>query len=189
MSDRVQVLRDLYVALADLWCSPQDVDWQEVTRGAGEAAQEWESIDGEGAALLSRFLDSPVSEEEYVELFELAPRCSLYLGSHSFDEPQSCAGAAVSDRNGYMIDLLGIYRHFGFTPSGGELPDYLPLMLEFLSLSAGREDPIREKLIQEYILPYLPPMRSRLEDLKTPYLNLLDALERVMRLDLQAVAR
>jgi nitrate reductase molybdenum cofactor assembly chaperone len=186
MSDRTDVLRDLYSAMAHLWCSPQDADRQEVIQGAGELAREWQRLDGGGAALLSQFLESPVSEDEYVELFELAPLCSLYLGSHSYDEPKSCAGAAVSDRNGYMIDLLGIYRHLGCTPTAGELPDYLPLMVEFLSLSAGREDPIREKLIQEYILPYLPLMRSRLEELKTPYLNLLDALERVMRLDLQA---
>jgi nitrate reductase delta subunit len=146
-------------------------------------------MDEEGAALLSRFLEDPILEEEYVELFELDPRCPLYLGSYSFDEPQTCAGAGTSDRNGYMIELLGIYKHLGLTPNGGELPDYLPLMVEFLALSAESEDPIREKFIEEYILPYLPAMRSRLEELKTPYLYLLDALERVVRLDMEAGKR
>jgi hypothetical protein len=28
----------------------------------------------------------------------------------------TCANAAVSDRNGYMIDLTGIYKHFGQMP-------------------------------------------------------------------------
>ena len=189
MSDRIQVLPDLYAALAELWCSPQDIDREEVSRAAREKFSRWELMDEEGAALLSRFLENPISEEEYVELFELDPRCSLYLGSHSFDEPQTCAGAAVSDRNGYMIELLGIYRHLGLTPNGKELPDYLPLMVEFLALSAGSEDPIRGKLIQEYVLPYLPRMRSRLEELKTPYLYLMDALERVLKLDLEVGER
>ncbi len=186
MSDRIQVLPDLYAALAELWCSPQDVDREEVSRAAREEFSRWESMDEEGAALLSRFLEDPILEEEYVELFELDPRCPLYLGSHSFDEPQTCPGAGMSDRNGYMLELLAIYRHLGLTPNKGELSDYLPLMVEFLALSAESEDPIREKLIEEYILPHLPPMRSRLEELNTPYLYLLEALERVLRIDVEA---
>ena len=186
MSDRIQVLQGVYAALADLWCSPQDVDSEEVGRAAGEEFSRWESMDEEGAGLLSRFLEAPIAEDEYVELFELDPRCPLYLGSHSFDEPQTCPGAGMSDRNGYMLELLAIYRHLGLTPNAGELPDYLPLMVEFLALSAESEDPIREKFIEEYILPYLPAMRSRLEELKTPYLYLLEALERVLRLDVEA---
>ncbi|MEE8326150.1 MAG: hypothetical protein V3R58_03845, partial [candidate division NC10 bacterium] len=92
--------------------------------------------------------------------------------------------AAVSDRNGYMIELTGIYRHFGQVLDGTELPDYLPLMVEFLSLTVeSRDDPVRGKLIDEYMVPFLPPMRSRLEELKTPYLHLLDALVRVMSVE------
>lgn len=189
MSEAAPVLRDVYAALAELWCSPRDVDREEVLRGAGGGLAGWESMDDEGCALLSRFLGNPITEEAYVDLFELDPQCSLYLGSHTFDEPQTCAGAAVSDRNGYMIELLGIYKHFGMTPNGKELPDYLPGVVEFLSLTAGLEDPIRDKLLEEYILPFLPPMRSRLEDLKTPYLYLLDALERALRLDLEVGRR
>lgn len=189
MSEVAQVLRDVYAAMADLWCSPQDADLEEARRGAVEAITGLDGIDKEGAALLAQFLEKPVSEEEYVELFELDPRCPLYLGSHVYEEPQTCGQAAVSDRNGYMIELLGIYRHLGLTPNGKELPDYLPLVVEFLSLAAGSEDPIREKLIKEYILPYLPPMRSRLKDLNTPYLHLLDALERLLKLDLETAIK
>ncbi|MBI4297533.1 MAG: hypothetical protein HY676_03280 [Chloroflexi bacterium] len=186
MSEAAQALRDVYASMAELWCSPQDGDVEEVKGRAEEAIAGLEGIDQEGAALLSQFLKNPISEMEYVELFELDPRCPLYLGSHAFDEPETCAQAAVSDRNGYMIELLGIYRHFGMTPNGQELPDYLPLVVESLSLTAGSEDPVRKKLIEEYILPYLPPIRSRLEELKTPYLYLLDALERALKLDLGA---
>ena len=184
MSEVVQVLRDVYASMAELWCSPQDDDIEEVKGRAEEAITGLEGIDKEGAALLSQFLENPIPEEEYVELFELDPQCPLYLGSHAFEEPETCAQAAVSDRNGYMIELLGIYGHLKLKPNGKELPDYLPLVVEFLSLVAGSEDPIREKLIKDYILPFLPPIRSRLEELKTNYLYLLDALERVLRLDL-----
>jgi len=143
------------------------------------------SIDKESAQLLSRFLqENTISDTDYIDLFELEPQCSLYLGSHSYEEPQTCANAAVSDRNGYMIELSGIYKHFGQMPNGLELPDYLPLMLEFLSMTVDSDDdPVREKLLTEYLLPFLPPMRARLEELETPYLYLLDALEKIVRVE------
>jgi nitrate reductase delta subunit len=174
---------DGYALLADLWCSPRDIDPADVGRRAAELMPELERADPEAAASVAQFLGARVSEEEYVELFELDPKCPLYLGSHSFDEPKTCAQAAVSDRNGYMIELLGIYRHLGLAPNGSELPDYLPAVVEFLALTAGSDDPVREKLIREYILPFLPPIRSRLEELQSPYGHLLDAMERVLRLD------
>ncbi|MBI4320201.1 MAG: nitrate reductase molybdenum cofactor assembly chaperone [Chloroflexi bacterium] len=183
------LLRDVYAAMADLWCSPQDVDMDGARKGAAEVIAGLNGVDPQGAGLLARFLENPVSEEEYVELFELNPQCSLYLGSHVFAEPQSCAQAGVSDRNGYMIELLGIYRHLGLSPNGKELPDYLPLVVEFLSLAVDSADPIREKLIKEYILPYLPPLRTKLAELKTPYVHLLDALERVLKLDVASEER
>ncbi len=85
-----------------------------------------------------------------------------------------------------MIELTGIYRHFGQMPNGKELPDYLPLMVDFLSLTTeSKGDPVRDKLIEEYLLPFLPPMRSRLEGLETPYVYLLDALEKVINIELK----
>jgi nitrate reductase assembly molybdenum cofactor insertion protein NarJ len=59
-------------------------------------------------------------------------------------------------------------------------------MVDFLLLTAeSEEDPVRDKLIKEYVLPFLPPMRSRLQELETPYLHLLDALEKVMDVELR----
>jgi nitrate reductase delta subunit len=186
MSETLAAWRDGYAVLADLWLSPRDADPADARRRAEALLPELDRLDPEAARSLSRFLEHPVSEEDYVELFELDPRCPLYLGSHAFDEPKTCAQAAVSDRNGYMIELLGIYRHLGLVPTGDELPDYLPLMVEFLALTAGSDDPIRARLIRDYILPFLPPMQDRLEELQSPYRYLLDAMERVLKLDADA---
>jgi nitrate reductase delta subunit len=187
MSEMPQLLQRAYALVADLWCNPQDVE-VESARAETEAIVPFlGEVDGEGAAHLERFLAHyPLGEEEYVELFELDPRCPLYLGSHTFDEPKTCAQAAVSDRNEYMIELVGVYKHFGVGLNGKELPDYLPLMVEFLALTAEAEDPIREKFIREYTLPFLPPLRERLETLNSPYLHLSDGLERLLKLDLEA---
>ncbi|MAE00943.1 MAG: hypothetical protein CMK53_09920 [Proteobacteria bacterium] len=184
-----QVVKDVYALISELWCSPPEADAEraEIKKDGERVLEGLKTIDEESAKLLSSFLkEDTISDEDYIELFELQPKCPLYLGSHTFDEPKTCANAAVSDRNGYMIELIGIYRHFGQTISGGELPDYLPLMVDFLSLTAeSRDDPIRGKFIDEYVLPFLPPMRSRLEELETSYLHLLDTLEKVIDLDLK----
>ena len=185
-----QVFGDVYALIAELWCSPpeEDAEREEFRKEAEKVVKKLESIDNESAALLSRFLgENDVSEEEYIDLFELNPRCPLYLGSHTYDEPTTCATAAVSDRNEYMIDLNGIYNHFGRKPNGKELPDYLPLMVDFLALTVeSKDDPVRDKFIEEYILTLLPPMRTRLEELETPYLHLLDALEKVINIEQKA---
>ena len=188
-ADANLILKDAYTLIAEQWCSPPEADGdrEQVRKDAECVVDRIKSIDKEGAALLSRFLEeNSLSEEDYVDLFELAPQCALYLGSHTYDEPHTCANAAVSDRNGYMIELGGIYRHFGHITDGRELPDYLPLMVDFLALTIeSKDDTVRGKFIAEYFLPFLPPMHSRLEALKTSYLHLLEALERIINVDLK----
>lgn len=190
LDDRAR-LADCYAVMAELWCSSQDVDLDEARRKAAGMAEWLADVDPDAASSFAQFLRAdPIAEDQYVELFELQPQCALYLGSHVFDEPKTCAGAGVSDRNAYMIELVGVYRHFGRTPDGHELPDYLPLMVEFLGLTAeSGDDPVREKFVGQYLLPFLPPMRKRLAEISTPYLHLLDALERLVNGDLNASRR
>ena len=187
-TDGTQILKDAYSLMAELWCSPpeEDAEREEIRKDAEEVVKRLESVDKESAMTLSRFLEeNTISEEDYIDLFELDPRCALYLGAHTYEEPKTCATAAVSDRNEYMIELVGIYNHFGQKPNGTELPDYLPLMVDFLALTTeSKDDPVRNKLCNEYLLPLLPPMRSRLGELETPYLHLLDALEKVINFEL-----
>lgn len=182
-----EILKDAYSLMAELWCSPpeEEADRAEIRKDAEKVVKRLESVDKSSAMALSRFLkENTIAEEDYIDLFELDPRCALYLGAHSYEEPKTCATAAVSDRNEYMIELVGIYKHFGRKPNGQELPDYLPLMVDFLSLTAeSNDDPVRAKLINEYFLPFLPPVRARLGELETPYLHLLDALEKVLNIE------
>lgn len=176
---------DIYAVIAELWCNPQDVDDEDLARDAASAITTLRDFDPESAELLSRFLRQRVSVDDYIDLFELSPKCSLYLGSHVFEEPKTCAQAGVSDRNGFMIELLGIYQHFKLQPNGKELPDYLPLIVELLALTAGSPDPMRGKLINEYVVPYLSPLRARLDELSSSYRNLLDVFERILKLDIE----
>ncbi len=189
--DGTKTLKDTYSLMAALWCSPpeEDAEREEIRKDGDDVVQRLENVDQDSAVTLSRFLDEPtISEEDYIDLFELNPQCALYLGAHTYEEPKTCATAAVSDRNEYMIELVGIYKHFGQEPNGTELPDYLPLMVNFLSLTAdSKDDPVRQKLCNEYLLPLLAPVRSRLGELESPYRHLLDALEKVINVELETI--
>lgn len=63
----------------------------------------------------------------YVQTFDLSPVTSLHLTWHIFgDSPrQGRALAAINE----------VYRDAGFSPVPGELPDYLPMMLEFMAVA------------------------------------------------------
>ncbi len=64
-------------------------------------------------------------QERYVLLFDRSRTLSLNLFEHIHGESR--------DRGGAMVDLLETYRAGGFDLTGPELPDHLPVLLEFLS--------------------------------------------------------
>ncbi len=64
-------------------------------------------------------------QERYVLLFDRSRTLSLNLFEHIHGESR--------DRGGAMVDLLETYRAGGFDLAGFELPDHLPVLLEFLS--------------------------------------------------------
>jgi len=184
-----QILKDVYSLMAELWCSPSEMKAKkdEIKKDTKGVIKKLENIDKESAVLLRKFLEeNTISDESYIDLFELDPQCALYLGSHKYDEPKMCANAAVSDRNKYMIELKAIYKHFRKIPDEKELPDYLPLMIDFLSLTIElKDDSVRGKFIKEYLLPFLPLIHSKLKELKTPYVYLIDALDKIINIDLK----
>ncbi|MBO6483877.1 MAG: nitrate reductase molybdenum cofactor assembly chaperone, partial [Pelagibacteraceae bacterium] len=184
-----QILKDVYSLMAELWCSPSEMNAKkdEIKKDTKGVIKKLENINKESAMLLRKFLEeNTISDESYIDLFELDPQCALYLGSHKYDEPKMCANAAVSDRNKYMIELKAIYKHFRKIPDEKELPDYLPLMIDFLSLTIeSKDDSVRGKFIKEYLLPFLPLIHSKLKELKTPYVYLIDALDKIINIDLK----
>ena len=182
-----QIIKDVYKLMSDLWCSPSDINITNIKKDSENVIKKLKDVNKEAAILLQKFIEeNTISDESYIDLFELDPKCPLYLGTHSYDEPKTCAGAGVSDRNKYMIELRAIYKHFKKIADEKELPDYLPLMIDFLSLTIdSKNDSVRGKFIKEYFLPFLPPVQSKLKELKTPYVYLIDALDKIMNIDLE----
>ena len=132
--------------------------------------------------------DGSLSSHEYVSTLELSPPCPLYLGSHMFEEPSTCSGISTSPRNAFMLELSGMYEHFGFDLGSKEMPDFLPVMLDFLALSLEcKEDTLglRRRLIEKYLLPGLPPLAKGLEKFGSVYGLLIPAIELTATEDLQ----
>lgn len=65
-------------------------------------------------------------QERYFGLFDRSRSLSLHLFEHVHGESR--------DRGQAMVDLIALYREHGLEPTAGELPDFLPLFLEFISL-------------------------------------------------------
>jgi nitrate reductase molybdenum cofactor assembly chaperone NarJ/NarW len=64
-------------------------------------------------------------QERYVLLFDRTRSLSLHLFEHVHGESR--------DRGQAMVDLLGMYEARGLAAVKNELPDFLPLFLEFLA--------------------------------------------------------
>ena len=75
-------------------------------------------------------------EEQYVMLFDRSRTLSLNLFEHVHGESR--------DRGGAMVSLVETYRDGGFEPATSELPDHLPVLLEFLAMRPFAE--VRETL-------------------------------------------
>ncbi len=91
-------------------------------------------------------LDLYELQERYVDLFDKTRKLSLHLFEHVHGESR--------DRGQAMVDLAMLYEKGGLMLAANELPDYLPLFLEYLATSAARRS---ARLAHEYE-PY--PRRS-----------------------------
>jgi nitrate reductase delta subunit len=78
--------------------------------------------------------DLLAAEECYVDLFDRGRALSLHLFEHLHGDGR--------DRGEAMVELKQVYERAGFELSTNELPDYLPVVLEYLScrdLTEARE--------------------------------------------------
>ncbi|MBN3932877.1 nitrate reductase molybdenum cofactor assembly chaperone [Streptomyces verrucosisporus] len=76
-------------------------------------------------------------ERHYVETFDLRRRSGLYLTYYLHGDTRR--------RGMALLTLAQRYRATGWEADGGELPDHLPVVLEYASLAGPRagEDPLR----------------------------------------------
>jgi len=88
-------------------------------------------LDADEAGQVAEFITAMLAAEPlelqgtYVQCFDLTAEHSLHLTHHLFGEEKT--------RGPALIDLGEFYQSYGLKVDEKELPDYLPVMLEFVS--------------------------------------------------------
>lgn len=103
-------------------------------------------------------------QERYILLFDRTRSLSLHLFEHVHGESR--------DRGQAMIDLKALYEQHGLAIGASELPDFLPLFLEFLSTLPFKE--AQEHLAQTVHI--LSAVAERLRKRHSPYEAVFRAL-------------
>jgi nitrate reductase delta subunit len=102
-------------------------------------------------------------QELYVRTFDFDRRASLHLTYHTYGDRRQ--------RGLELVRLKRRYAEAGLPLEGDELPDYLPVLLEFAALVPDDG----EALLNELRAP-LELVRSRLHKTGSPYAEQLDSV-------------
>lgn len=115
----------------------------------------------------------------YVETFDLKRRCALYLTYYRHGDTRK--------RGMAMVRFKAAYRAAGLVPFEGELPDYLPMVLDFAAA-----DPRGVKLLREHRADLELLLRA-LRAAGSPYSSVVEGvcacLPRLRRPDLAVIKR
>lgn len=103
----------------------------------------------------------------YVKTFDMTPEHSLHLTHHLFGDDND------RNRGPALIDLGELYKDYGVKSVTNELPDYLPLILEFVAMLDGDEG--REFLSDANKV--LTVLTNNLIKAKSPYAPLLSIVK------------
>ncbi|ORW04757.1 nitrate reductase molybdenum cofactor assembly chaperone [Mycobacterium kyorinense] len=100
--------------------------------------------------------------QHYVQTFDLHRRCTLYLTYYRYGDTRK--------RGMAMVIFKTAYRDAGFVPSDDELPDYLPMVLDFAALC-----PRGQRLLTGHRAD-LELLRRNLTRAKSPYADVVAAV-------------
>lgn len=115
--------------------------------------------------VLDALAGTPLAElrRSYVETFDFDRRCGLHLTYHTHGDRRQ--------RGLELVRLKRRYSEAGLPFEGSELPDFLPVMLEFASLR-----PDEGRALLSSFRPPLELIRAALHDRGSLYAGVLDAL-------------
>lgn len=170
-----------YRALAALLSYPTEA-MQGATGEIAAALAEEGIVDAAGLAAIRSFLDEVATtdiyelQERYFTLFDRSRTLSLHLFEHIHGESR--------DRGQAMADLIALYQEHGLEMAADELPDFLPLFLEFLSLLPDAE----ARVMLAEPAGILRALADRLAARHTGYMAVMAALADIARAPMLAVS-
>jgi len=103
-------------------------------------------------------------QEEFSRIFDFSPETCLNMTYHRYGEGR--------ERGSALAGFVGLYRDSGYEILGSELPDYLPLILEFLSVC---DEDAGLKIIREWA-DQVKNLAHHLEENGSSYAVLLETL-------------
>ncbi|MBE0475097.1 nitrate reductase molybdenum cofactor assembly chaperone [Rhodoferax sp.] len=104
------------------------------------------------------------NEADYVEVFDRGRATSLHLFEHVHGDSR--------DRGPAMIDLAQTYEKAGLFLGPDEMPDYLPVVLEFVST----QPPTEARAFLSEMAHIFNAIFNALQQRKSPYASVLGAL-------------
>lgn len=144
---------------------------QELLDGRGELCCVAEELAASPARdALERFCawwrdeDALALQQHYVSIFDLERRCGLYLTFYGEGDRR--------ERGSALLRLKRLYRAAGLPLEGSELPDYLPVMLEFAAAAPSGRGAV---VFREHRAA-LELLRTALHERATPYAHVLEAV-------------
>jgi nitrate reductase delta subunit len=154
-----------YELLSVLLSYPSDeiVDWRDEIAAATTGLPAGRAREAIGR-FVEHFLATPALalRQEYVETFDLQKRSSLYLTFFTHGDTRK--------RGQELLRLKRLYRAAGYVLETGELPDYLPLVLEFTALDREHG----EWVLREHRAG-LELLHMHLREKRSPYAELIEA--------------
>jgi nitrate reductase delta subunit len=103
-------------------------------------------------------------QADYVETFDTAPENALYLTHHTFGDSR--------ERGPALVELGEHYKAAGLEARDGELPDYLPLMLEYAAW-LDDSDPAAARDFLGEVAKVVTGLADNLERAGSPFAPLL----------------
>lgn len=104
-------------------------------------------------------------QEKYVETFDTTPEHSLHLTHHLFGDDRG--------RGPALVDLGEHYKGDGLEVKSGEIPDYFPLILEYVSTL----DDLEARMFLADTVKVLTVLAENLEHAGSPYAALIRLAE------------
>lgn len=154
--------------LLSVWLQYPSDDILEARRGLADAARALP--DSQARRALEPFLAYWTSEpptmlpRRYVATFDLQRRSTLYLSYYLYGDRRQ--------RGMALVRLRQLYAAAGLEPDARELPDYLPLVLEFASAAPPEAG---TAVLAEY-RPAVELLHRALTETGSPYAGVIDAL-------------
>lgn len=160
--------RPVYKWLSALLCYPE-ADLLQALPEFEAALHQWPEL-ASSRQSLQGFLDYLQSQslrtlqEKYVLTFDRSRTNAMYIFEHVYGEDR--------DRGSAMVDLLQEYRKYGYELGDGELPDYLPALLEFFAHIPQEQ---AQKLLGDAV-HVIAHIARQLEQAQSPYAAVLHAV-------------